>query len=216
MSRIDPLQTELLPVPDGPSPWPDASLLRLLHPGLGVIGFTGDVGVLVLGGYLAAWFLSRGQRVIVVDGSDSCDLYRIKDIARRLGRRPGTFFKRLSVARGRNCHDIDRLITQKVLDAARTHQASTVILSGVLEAFYDERVPESEARRLVAWMAKAVRAMAADIPLVVLLCPEPPPARRDFASLFTAAADRLYRVATEAGSSPVRLQISPTGAHGFE
>jgi hypothetical protein len=182
---------------DGETGWSGAALQTILPDAEGITAFVGTEGVLGLGEQLAAARLAAGDRVIVVDGAARFDLYRIKVVARRLGRRPGPFLKRLAFARGLSCHDMDRLVTGRLIDLVRAERAQSVILSGILEAYYDPKVETSEARRLVSWLAKAVRALGAETSRVFLFCPPAPEGRRDFVSLLQAAADRLFTLAPD-------------------
>lgn len=190
----------------GEAEWPGPALAAMLPDADGITAFVGADGVLALGEALAASRLAAGDRVIVVDGAARFDLYRIKVIARRLGRRPGPFLKRLAFARGLSCHEMDRLVTGRLIDRVRTERAQSVILSGVLEAYYDPKVETSEARRLVSWLAKAVRALAAEAPRVFLFCPPAPEGRRDFLNLLSAAADRVLTLAADSGR-PFGLRV---------
>lgn len=175
----------------------EAALAAIPPAADGVTAFVGTDGVFGLGEQLAAARLVAGDRVIVVDGAARFDLYRIRVIARRLGRRPGPFLKRLAFARGRSCHDMDRLVTGRLIDRVRAERVQSVILSGILEAYYDPNVETSEARRLVSWLAKAVRALAAEAPRVYVFCPPAPDGRSDFLSLLLSAADRLFTLASD-------------------
>jgi hypothetical protein len=191
---------------DADAGWPGPALDAIPPDADGITAFVGTEGVLGLGEQLAAARLAAGDRVIVVDGAARFDLYRIKVIARRLGRRPGPFLKRLAFARGLSCHDMDRLVTGRLIDLVRAERVQSVILSGILEAYYDPKVETSEARRLVGWLAKAVRALATETPRVFLFCPPPPEGRRDFLSLLLSAADRLFTLAPDP-ERPLGLRV---------
>lgn len=212
-SRRDPQnQIELLAPPGQPSPWIHPERLGALAEEKGVIAVIGEGGIVELGWYIAAWRLSRRDRVVYVDGSRRWDPYRIKAIAKQLGREPGRFLKRLSLRRAANSRQIDQMVTDRVLNEARRGLAGAIILSGILEPLLAEKMEAGEARRLVNLMVKAARQMAAVVPRVFFLCSSGGGANSsELERLLSAQADRLFRLqAWELG--PAEAAGDPSGS----
>lgn len=181
----------------------------------GLVLLYGHPAVLRLGLYAAADRLLAGEPVLYVEGANAFDPYLISRLARANGVAPSALLARLHLSRAFTCHQMERLVVERVAPALHAHRARIAILSGLLETFYDEAVPCEEALRLAQGMFRSLRTLAQRGYRVLALCPPPPaPVRSDhrrneLSASFHAHADRLIRVEEDAGGLSLREERPP-------
>jgi hypothetical protein len=185
-----------------------------LNPNDGLVLLYGHPAVLPLGLYAAAERLLAGETVLYLDGANVFDPFLISRLARAGGITPSTLLARLYLSRAFTCHQMERLVAERLAPALDAHRARTAILSGPLETFYDDAVPLDEALRLLRGMFPALRDLARGGYRLLALCP-PPPAqahgRHRLLMSFQAQADRLIR-AEEADGALRLCEEPPSGS----
>ena len=182
-------------------PYPLLAVMRHgplhLHQADGLVVLHGHHAVLRLGLYATADRALAGESVLYLDGANAFDPFTLSRLARASGVSPRTVLEAIRVSRAFTCHQMARLVTERLTPAYQASQTRTIIVSGPLEAFYDETVPFSEAARLAREMAAALHRLARRGRRLLCLCPPLPRLRRSRTSLFDvlqAEADRVIRV----------------------
>lgn len=181
-----------------------------LNPNDGLVLLYGHPAVLPLGLYAAADRLLAGETVLYIDGANVFDPFLISRLACAGGITPSSLLARLHVSRAFTCHQMERLVAERLAPALDAHHARTAILSGPLETFYDDAVPPDEALRLLRGMLQALRHLAGRGYRLLALCPPPPAQARGRHRLlmsFQAQADRLIHV--EEADGALRLCEEP-------
>lgn len=179
----------------------------------GLMLLYGHPAVLALGLYAVADRALAGEPVVYLDGANAFDPFVISRVARTHGVRPQKLLTAIHVARAFTCHQMERLVSDCLAFALDRYQARVAILSGPLEAFYDEAVPVEEALRLLQRMILSLRKLSATGVRVVCLCPSTSPQHQSRYGLLMrlqAAATRLIRVDDVEGM--VRLDEETTGS----
>jgi hypothetical protein len=184
----------------------------------GLLLLYGSPAVLPLGLYAAADRALDGEPVVYLDGANAFDPFLISRVARTHGARPQTLLTAIHVARAFTCHQMERLVSDCLAFALDRYRARVAILSGPLESFYDEAVPDEEAARLLQRMIPALHKLSARGTRVLCLCPNTSPQHQSRYGLLMklqAAATRLIRV--EEVDGMVRLDEETMGSpHQWE
>jgi hypothetical protein len=176
----------------------------------------------VLSSYLAGWMAWKKIHVILLDGANRFDPYRVSSFARRVLAPPETLLKRIRVARAFTCYQMATLIAEKLTPfihqercvpprspslscrrGAEEERRAWVVLLGPITTFLDEDVPEREARSLFERSLRKLRGLAEEgIPFLVLQTAVPGLSRRhDLMEKLADFSNRVWRVSPgEAGT----------------
>ncbi len=146
---------------------------------------------------IAAWAVVRGERVVVLDGVNVFDPYRLVREALARGVAARMALSRVQVARAFTCHQLARLAEEHLAGALTPD--SFVLVLGPVSLFYDEQVPLAERRRLFKRLIGALSRAKAKAPLLLLQPPRPSgaPNRR-----FGQQLRELVEVVGEFGEGP--------------
>ena len=163
----------------------------------GLIVLSGHAATYRLGICAAAGRALAGEPVLYLAGANMFDPFLVGRLARASRTAPQSVLQHIHLSRAFTCHQMVRLVTHCLASAIRRYAASLVILSGPLETFYDESVPDQEAARLFHAMQTALQDLAQDN--TPLLCVSPLPiaasaARRGFFSALRSHAHRAIDV----------------------
>jgi hypothetical protein len=172
---------------------PTNPLLDLRHLEGGLILMSGQPIILSLSLYFASWRLLQGDTVLLIDGANTFDPYLVGEIARRTKRPPRELLERIFVARAFTCHQMETLITERLEEAMEKVQSRIIILSGLLNTFYDEDVPTLEALRLLRKSLRKLKTLG-ERHLILALCPDPPARvsqRKSFLNLLKSQAQKV-------------------------
>lgn len=105
-----------------------------------------------------------GQDVIVIDGANSFDAYFVARLVRRWNYAPESILSHIRLSRAFTCYQLSESITQRLPSAIQSawerhcvgefgspmpHQRTSIFCIGLLDTFYDEDVPMSDAMRLL-------------------------------------------------------------------
>ena len=130
--------------------------------------------------YLAGWMAERGIDVIVLDGANGFDPYRVSSFARKALVPPERLLKKIRIARAFTCFQMATLVERL---AFLLHQEGeirpkslpfpfrkpSIILLGPITTFLDEDVPEREVRSLFERSLRKMEIMAGEeVPLFLL------------------------------------------------
>jgi hypothetical protein len=140
----------------------------------GLVLLYGHRAVLRLGLYAAAERVLAGEPVLYLDGANTFDPFVISRLARASGMTPHTVLQSVHVSRAFTCHQMGRLVAERLAPALHAYHARVVILSGPLETFYDESVPVDEVTKLARTLRSALRDIARHGYRLLCLCPPAP------------------------------------------
>lgn len=125
---------------------------------------------------------NQGEHIAVIVADNH---FEADEIARRA---PGESVK---VARGETPYQVRRLV-QRVLAARLSY--SVLVVSGLLEPFYDEQVKWTVARHLLADTLQLLNDLARTLSVLVVLTPAPVPTRHYLLEQVSRAADRYIEL----------------------
>jgi len=184
-------------------PWPLPTGHRPLTPPPSLLAFGEAMRPLTAAA--AAWGVSQGLRVLVVDAANRFDPYQLAREGRKRGLPPGVVLQQVQVARAFTCHQLVQLVQEGLPAALTGAERALVIVLGPCSPFYDEQVPLLERRRLFRAMLGALVQIKQRAALWFLQ-PELPPgvANQHFGRLLARLADQVIRVEDNRGAEPTR------------
>jgi len=95
--------------------------------------------------FVAGWIAGRGIDVIVLDGANRFDPYKVSSFARGAFIPPETLLRSIRIARAFTCYQMAALIGEKLPPLLEeTSRKPWVILLGPITTFLDEDVPDKE------------------------------------------------------------------------
>lgn len=123
--------------------------------------------------WLVAPILLAEEPIIIADGGNSFDPYGFGEIAQLVSQEPKDILNRIHVSRAFTCHQMLALV-RRLAGFARRRQARVIVLSSLVDTYYDEAIPAQEARYVWeatrAYLCRLVRKNF----LILVICPEHP------------------------------------------
>src|SRR5206468_9538894 len=107
----------------------------------GLVLLSGHPAVFRLGLCVATDRALAGDPVLYLDGANVFDPFLIGRLARAGGAAPNAVLGRIHVSRAFTCHQMARLVTERLACALRTYHARLIILSGLLRHFMMKQCP---------------------------------------------------------------------------
>ena len=112
-------------------------------------------GVSGISSYLAGWMVEKGIDVMVLDGANRFDPYRVSSFARKASVSPERLLKKIRIARAFTCFQMATLIERLAFLLHQEEECQrrplpspfrkpSIILLGPVTTFLDEDVPERE------------------------------------------------------------------------
>jgi hypothetical protein len=144
----------------------------------------------------------KGIAILLIDGANSFDPYLVVEVAKKMNQPPRDLLDRIFISRVFTCHQMETLITERLEEATEKFRSRIVILSGLLNTFYDEDVPILEALRLLRRSLRKLNALA-ERHLILALCPDPPARvsqRKGFLNLLKNQAQRIIEAKYQGNS----------------
>ena len=128
-------------------------------------------GVSWISSYLAGWMAEKGIDVIVLDGANRFDPYRVSSFARKALVSPERLLKRIRIARAFTCFQMATLVERLAFLLHQEEEVQrgslpspfrkpSIILLGPMTTFLDEDVPEREVGPLFERSLKKIEIMA--------------------------------------------------------
>lgn len=114
----------------------------------------------------AAWGVTRGAPVFVVDGANRFDPYGLVREARSRSLDYKEALSRVKVARAFTSHQLVRLLQEEL--ARELTPGGLALLLGPVSLFYDEQVPLKERRRLFQELVDTLTLIKARAPILLL------------------------------------------------
>ena len=159
----------------------------------------------------AAWGVSRGLRVFVVDAANRFDPYQLAREGRQRGLRPEQVLSRVWVARAFTCHQLVQLVQESLPAQLAGVENALVILLGPCSLFYDEQVPLAERRRLFRSLRGDLGRIKQQAALWFLQPALPPQvANQHFGRLLARLADQVIRLGAGEGGARGRSRLLST------
>ncbi len=150
---------------------------------------------------LCAGLAQRGP-VLVLDGNNCFDAYRVASLLRQYNADVSASLKRLRVARAFTCYQMASLIHTARLQCAARALPEPVFLLDFLVMFQDEDIPLAERRRILSDCLPDLSGVAQAAPLLVCTRPGENP---DLLEILTRVADEIRSFAPDPEPPVLRL-----------
>jgi len=176
------------------------------------------------------------RSVWVVDGANSFDAYFVARLARRWNYAPNSILSRIHLSRAFTCYQLTESITRRLdiaiqkpgpvspskpdFDSKSSHRNATIFCIGLLDTFYDDDVPLTDAVRLLKAIIVSLAGLARGGHTVFITAREPrhltipkhtrlPEDRRVLLNLLVAAANHTQRIdwSADEATMPVPTQL---------
>jgi len=178
----------------------------------------------------------RNRSVWVVDGANSFDAYFVARLARRWNYAPESILSRIHLSRAFTCYQLTESITRRLaialpkpgrenpsrsdFDSESSRRDTTIFCIGLLDTFYDDDVPLTDAVRLLKAIIASLAGLAQCGHTVLITAREPrqlttpkrtkrPEDRHVLLNLLIAAATHTQRIdwITDKATVPVPTQL---------
>ncbi|MBU0732281.1 hypothetical protein KKC88_05380 [Patescibacteria group bacterium] len=104
----------------------------------------------VLGqGMQEAVHILANEPILVIDGSNRFRMDHLAKMARILHVPPHKVLKNVYLSRAFTCHQMTELICRRTYTALREKNSQHLILTGLLDTYYDENISFTEAKKLL-------------------------------------------------------------------
>ncbi|MBN2083787.1 MAG: hypothetical protein JW748_01085 [Anaerolineales bacterium] len=146
--------------------------------------------------------------VWVIDGGNRFDALWLAEYVARSGQAPEPVLARINISRAFTCHQMAERILSLPAEAA------PLVILHLLDTFYDENVPITEARRLLNALWPVLRRRSRNVPVALTVHPprsERVADRESFYDGILRRADRRVGPEQEAAAPP-----PPTALPGFD
>jgi hypothetical protein len=133
--------------------------------------------------------------IIVLDGANIFDLTLITQLSKSLNMDTRALLQRIHLSRAFTVHQLEAVISDRLKGALQKYGSRMLLVSGLLDTFWDEEVPLWEASRILRKVMGKLRQIAVMGCRVVLIAPDPPvpmSKRMGLVSITTKNADRLF------------------------
>jgi hypothetical protein len=159
----------------------------------------GDRSIFQLSLQMAAHAMTTGKPIAVVDGCNRFDVHALSRFARTRKIDPNKFLNRIFISRGFTCYQMEQAIAHKLPAFLATAHASTALIFGLLDTFYDEQASLREVRQILQRLLGSFQEMKSTGVSLLLVCLErtvAPQARNQLFTTLKSGVDRVYKLDT--------------------
>ncbi len=148
---------------------------------------------------------TRGERVGMLIGDNRFELYSLTRLAHRHGYDPGKLLRQIELSRAFTCHQLHRRVM--TIDRTMIPRWRALYVLGLLDTFYDESVPASEAvHLLVSTMKRLQELKCYGLDILVTAARPKKPGREKLLEIIARYADEYVEYCEPA--VPVRTGAS--------
>jgi hypothetical protein len=157
----------------------------------------GDDRIFPLSLTMAAHAMAQGSSVAVVDGCNQFNVHLISRFARERTINPDTLLKKIFISRGFTCYQMEQAVTDRLPAFLKTINATTAMIFGLLDTFFDEQASLQEVRQILHRVLVSLNGMKSDGTSVLVVCRAYhvlPKERNQLFATLKAGVDRVYRL----------------------
>ena len=163
----------------------------------------GDKPIFLLSLKMAAYGITGGSSVAVVDGCNRFNVHFLSQFARERKLNIDDFLHHIFVSRGFTCYQMEQAIVHRLPLFLGTIHSRTAMIFGLLDTFYDQQASLREVRQILGRVVAALQEMKSDGISVLLVCRKLnvlPKERNELFTTLQAGVDTIYRLqADDAG-----------------
>ncbi|HEU5092001.1 MAG TPA: hypothetical protein VFT30_04905 [Nitrospira sp.] len=215
----------------GSAPGPKALKEGVKDPARHVVSLNSSDGLIMLYGHPVVSKIAlqalveralTGHPVVYLDGTHTFDALLIGQLARSRRQQPRKALAMIHVARAFSTRQLERLMSHCLAGALERYQASTAVISGLLESISADCMTDKEVNRLTDRMIESMRHLIQQGFLLLCPCPSVPmpmaPAYRLFGLLRSMShrCIRVYEVHGKVVTKEISFDAIPIHTESFE
>jgi hypothetical protein len=171
----------------------------------------GDKSVFPVSLTMAAYAISQGSSVAVVDGCNRFDVHLLTRFARERQLDADAFLRRIFISRGFTCYQMEQAIAHRLPAFLNSTHSRTAMIFGLLDTFYDEQAPFREVQQILTRLFQAFKQMKQSGISLLLVSLEFNVLPKERNRLFTAlkqGTDQVYKLEVNEEGRPLLLKES--------
>jgi len=162
---------------------------------------------------MAAYAMTQGTSVAVVDGCNRFNVHLLSRFARERRIDPDEFLRRIYISRGFTCYQMEQAVGNRLPLFLESIGSNVAMVFGLLDTFYDEQASFREVQQILQRLLGALQEIKRGGASVLLACTEwnvLPKERNQLFTTLKTGMDSIYRLTTDQNNKP-SLILEPGG-----
>ncbi len=173
----------------------------------------GDHLVYQLSLRMAAYAMTQGTSVAVVDGCNRFNVHLLSRFARERHIDPDEFLHRIYISRGFTCYQMEQAVGNRLPLFLESIGSNVAMIFGLLDTFYDEQASFREVQQILQRLLGTLQELKRRGASVLLVCTEwnvLPKERNQLFTTLKTGMDTIYRLTADQKNKP-SLILEPGG-----
>jgi hypothetical protein len=166
----------------------------------------GDKLIFNLSLRMAAYAMTQGSPVAVVDGCNRFNVHLLSRFARERRIDPDEFLRRIFISRGFTCYQMEQAVSARLPVFLESIGSNVAMIFGLLDTFYDEQASFREVQQILRRLLGTLQEIKASGVSVLLACTEwnvLPKERNQLFTTLKTGMDTIYRLTDDGTNRPV-------------
>jgi len=166
----------------------------------------GDKLIFTLSLRMAAYAMTQGSPVAVVDGCNRFNVHLLSQFARERRINPDEFLQRIFISRGFTCYQMEQAVSARLPAFLESIGSNVAMIFGLLDTFYDEQASFREVQQILRRLLVTLQEMKAGGVSVLLACTEwnvLPKERNQLFTTLKTGMDAIYRLTDDGERRPM-------------
>jgi hypothetical protein len=189
-----------------PSPVTSQSLVQsFVAPPGKVCLLYGDHLIYQLSLRMAAYAMTQGTSVAVVDGCNRFNVHLLSRFARERQIDPDEFLRRIYISRGFTCYQMEQAVGNRLPLFLESIGSNVAMIFGLLDTFYDEQASFREVQQILRRLLVTLQEIKRGGVSVLLACTEwnvLPKERNQLFTTLKTGMDNIYRLTVDQNNKP--------------
>ena len=154
---------------------------------------------------MAAYAMTQGTSVAVVDGCNRFNVHLLSRFARERHINPDEFLRRIYISRGFTCYQMEQAVGNRLPLFLESIGSNVAMIFGLLDTFYDEQASFREVQQILQRLLGTLQEIKQGGVSVLLACTEwnvLPKERNQLFTTLKSGMDSIYRLTTNQNNKP--------------
>jgi hypothetical protein len=168
----------------------------------------GDKLIFNLSLRMAAYAMTQGSPVAVVDGCNRFNVHMLSRFARERRINPDEFLRRIFISRGFTCYQMEQAVSARLPVFLESIGSNVAMIFGLLDTFYDEQASFREVQQILRRVLGTLQEIKSSGVSVLLACTEwnvLPKERNQLFTTLKTGMDTIYRLQSDGESKPMLI-----------
>lgn len=165
----------------------------------------GDKLIFQLSLRMAAYAMTQGTSVAVVDGCNRFNVHLLSRFARERHMNPDEFLHRIYISRGFTCYQMEQAVSNRLPLFLESIGSNVAMIFGLLDTFYDEQASLREVQQILRRLLETLQDMKQGGISVLLACTEwnvQPKERNQLFTTLKTGMDTIYHLTLNQDNKP--------------